>query len=89
MISENRGRGAFFKPPLPSGGHWPRSFGSQGGLEQQLAESSVVAMIIVETRLPVMATSPASAAMDARWTVKFSKAKPKDDGAPQIDIAIP
>ena len=26
---------------------------------------------------------------DARWTVKFSKAKPKDDGAPQIDIAIP
>jgi IS5 family transposase len=26
---------------------------------------------------------------DARWTVKFSKAKPKDDGEPQIDIAIP
>jgi IS5 family transposase len=26
---------------------------------------------------------------DARWTVKFAKAKPKDDGAPQIDIAIP
>jgi len=26
---------------------------------------------------------------DARWTVKFSKAKPKEDGAPQIDIAIP
>ena len=25
---------------------------------------------------------------DARWTVKFSKAKPKDDGKPQIDIAI-
>ena len=26
---------------------------------------------------------------DARWTVKFSKAKPREDGAPQIDIAIP
>jgi IS5 family transposase len=26
---------------------------------------------------------------DARWTVKFSKAKPKDNGAPPIDIAIP
>jgi transposase len=26
---------------------------------------------------------------DARWTVKFSKAKPKDDGTPNIDIAIP
>lgn len=26
---------------------------------------------------------------DARWTVKFSKAKPKEDGEPQIDIAIP
>ena len=27
--------------------------------------------------------------VDARWTVKFSKAKPKDDGSKQIDIAIP
>jgi len=26
---------------------------------------------------------------DARWTVKFAKAKPKEDGSPQIDIAIP
>lgn len=26
---------------------------------------------------------------DARWTVKFSKAKPKEDGTPTIDIAIP
>lgn len=26
---------------------------------------------------------------DARWTVKFSKAKPREDGAPQIDIAVP
>lgn len=27
--------------------------------------------------------------VDARWTVKFSKARPKQDGAKQIDIAIP
>jgi IS5 family transposase len=26
---------------------------------------------------------------DARWTVKFSKAKPRQDGTEQIDIAIP
>jgi hypothetical protein len=26
---------------------------------------------------------------DARWTVKFAKAKPKEDKDPQIDIAIP
>ena len=26
---------------------------------------------------------------DARWTVKFAKARPKEDGEPQIDIAIP
>ena len=26
---------------------------------------------------------------DARWTVKFSKAKPSDDGFPRIDIAVP
>lgn len=26
---------------------------------------------------------------DARWTVKFSKAKPRQDGTPQVDIAVP
>jgi transposase, IS5 family len=26
---------------------------------------------------------------DARWTVKFSKAKPSEDGSPRIDIAVP
>jgi IS5 family transposase len=26
---------------------------------------------------------------DARWTVKFSKAKPREDGLPQVDIAVP
>ncbi len=35
---------------------------------------------------------PAKAAQkdtDARWTLKFAKAKPKADGKPQVDIAIP
>lgn len=26
---------------------------------------------------------------DARWTVKISKAKPGEDGAPQVDLAVP
>lgn len=26
---------------------------------------------------------------DARWTVKFSKAKPREDGAPQVDLVVP
>ena len=26
---------------------------------------------------------------DARWTVKFAKAKPAEDGTKRIDIAIP
>ena len=26
---------------------------------------------------------------DARWTVKYTKAKPREDGMPQIDLAIP
>jgi hypothetical protein len=26
---------------------------------------------------------------DARWTVKFSKAKPREDGVQQIDLAVP
>jgi hypothetical protein len=26
---------------------------------------------------------------DARWTVKFSKAKRREDGAPQVDLAVP
>ncbi len=25
---------------------------------------------------------------DARWSVKFSKARPREDGAPQIDLAV-
>jgi IS5 family transposase len=26
---------------------------------------------------------------DARWTVKYTKAKPSEDGAPRVDLAIP
>ena len=26
---------------------------------------------------------------DARWAVKFSKARPCEDGAPQVDLAVP
>ena len=26
---------------------------------------------------------------DARWTVKFNKAKPRREGTPQVDIAVP
>ena len=26
---------------------------------------------------------------DARWTVKYTKAKPKESGAPKVDLAIP
>jgi hypothetical protein len=26
---------------------------------------------------------------DARWTVKWSKAKPADDGSPRVDLAVP
>jgi IS5 family transposase len=26
---------------------------------------------------------------DARWTIKYTKARPQEDGAPQVDLAIP
>lgn len=26
---------------------------------------------------------------DARWTVKYTKAKPGEDGMPRVDLAIP
>jgi IS5 family transposase len=26
---------------------------------------------------------------DARWTIKYTKAKPKNDIAPQVDLAMP
>ena len=45
-----------------------------------------------ETAAEIWPEKPAKARqkdIDARWTVKFSKAKPAADGTPRIDIAIP
>jgi IS5 family transposase len=45
-----------------------------------------------ETAAEIWPDQPAKARQkdtDARWTVKFSKAKPAADGKPQIDIAVP
>lgn len=45
-----------------------------------------------ETAAEIWPDQPAKARQkdtDARWTVKFSKAKPGADGKPQIDIAVP
>src|ERR671917_1140168 len=48
---------------------------------------------IKEGRIPQAWTDkPAKLAQkdrDARWTVKFSKAKPADDGASRVDLAVP
>jgi transposase, IS5 family len=47
--------------------------------------------VIKEGRVPE-AWKPAKLAQkdcDARWTVKYSKAKPRADGLPQVDLAIP
>lgn len=48
---------------------------------------------IKEGRIPeAWADKPAKLAQkdrDARWTVKYSKAKPKEDGRKQVDLAIP
>ena len=45
-----------------------------------------------ETAAAIWPDKPAKARQkdtDARWTMKFSKAKPGPDGKPQIDIAVP
>ena len=48
---------------------------------------------IKEGRIPAgWADKPAKLAQkdrDARWTVKWSKAKPAEDGSPRIDLAVP
>jgi IS5 family transposase len=48
---------------------------------------------IKEGRVPeAWTTSPAKLAQkdrDARWTVKWSKAKPFEDGSPRLDLAVP
>jgi hypothetical protein len=42
------------------------------------------------TGLEGQAGQAAPEARDARWTVKFTKAKPREDGSmPPVDIAIP
>jgi IS5 family transposase len=41
---------------------------------------------------PAWSDKPAKLAQkdrDARWTVKWSKAKPADDGSPRVDLAVP
>ena len=47
---------------------------------------------IKEGRIPAWADKPAKLAQkdrDARWTVKWSKAKPAEDGSPRMDLAVP
>ena len=48
---------------------------------------------IKEGRIPTeWANKPAKLRQkdrDARWTVKYTKAKPNDEGAPRVDLAIP
>jgi IS5 family transposase len=38
---------------------------------------------------PAPPTKLAQKDRDARWTVRWSKAKPSDDGSPRIDLAVP
>jgi hypothetical protein len=49
--------------------------------------------VIKEGRVPdAWKDKPAKLAQkdrDARWTVKYAKAKPRADGMPQVDLAIP
>ncbi|HEY2535234.1 MAG TPA: hypothetical protein VGJ20_46290 [Xanthobacteraceae bacterium] len=48
---------------------------------------------IKESRIPAAwAHEPAKLRQkdpDARWTVKYTKAKPSANGAPRVDLAIP
>lgn len=64
---------------------WPRR--SSLGTEEEKARIKVG-----ETAGEIWAGKPAKARQkdtDARWTVKFSQAKPAADGTPQINVAIP
>lgn len=59
---------------------------------QRNTEDEKAAIKEGKTAREIWPYKPAKAAQkdtSARWTVKFSKAKPKDDGTEQIDIAIP
>ena len=47
---------------------------------------------LIKDRLSFMrflGISVADVVPDARWTIKYTKAKPKEDGVPQVDLAIP
>jgi transposase, IS5 family len=59
---------------------------------QRNTEDEKAAIKEGKTAHEIWPDDPAKAAQkdtSARWTVKFSKAKPKEDGTTQIDIAIP
>jgi len=60
--------------------------------KQRNTESEKAAIKDGKTAKEIWPDHPAKATQkdtSARWTVKFSKAKPKQNGTPQIDIAIP
>ncbi len=59
---------------------------------QRLTNGEKAAMKEGRSAHEIWPETPAKAAQkdtDARWTMKFSKAKPAADGAPQVDIAVP
>jgi transposase, IS5 family len=61
-------------------------------LKNSLAGSSERAIKGGKSAAQIWSNEPAKAAQkdtDARWTMKYSKAKPAADGARRIDIAIP
>ena len=58
-----------------------------GGAQQR--NSEVEKADINAGRVPRKPAKLRQKDQDARWTMKFSKAKPKPDGTRQVDIAIP
>jgi IS5 family transposase len=87
---------AFFDQQLRAAGYLAMS--------GQLVDASIVAapkqrntkaekQAIQEGRIPEgwqdQPAKPRQKDRDARWTVKHTKAKPREDGRPQVDLAIP
>lgn len=59
---------------------------------QRNTDSEKAAIKAGKTAEEIWPETPAKARqkdVDARWTVKFAKARPAEDGTPRIDIAIP
>lgn len=59
---------------------------------QRNTEGEKAAIKAGKTAADIWPEKPAKARqkdVDARWTMKFSKARPAHDGSPQIDIAVP